>query len=109
MTVTIILQKPDWTQIASFIAEDHQSIAQIAKNNGIEFPTSCGVGMCGICKCKIVQWNNYVQIDKISPPMKPLERNDDGSFKEVFACVGGITSEAIKDKENHEVILEKNM
>lgn len=109
MSVTIKLQKPDGTQIASFIAEDHQSIAQIAKNNGIEFPTSCGVGLCGICKCKILAWNQYIQIDKISPPMKPLERNEDGSFKEVFACVGGVSSEAIKDAEHHDIILEKNM
>lgn len=109
MTVTIKLQKPDGTLIANFAAEDKKSIAQLAKEHWIEFPTACGVGMCGICLCKIVSWQEHIQIDKISPPIKPLERNEDGSFKQVFACVWGIQSDSIKSAETYEVILEKNM
>ncbi|EKD24672.1 MAG: hypothetical protein ACD_80C00174G0022 [uncultured bacterium (gcode 4)] len=109
MTVTIKLQQPDGSIIATFPGEDRQSIAQIAKTHGVEIPVSCGIGVCGVCKCKIVSWNQYVQIDKISLPMMPLERSAEGNFQEVFTCVGWISSEAIKDKEDHEVILEKNM
>lgn len=109
MTVNITLQKPDWTILSTFPAEDRQSIAQIAKNNGIEFPIACWIWSCGVCLCKIISWNQYVQIDKISMPMRPLQRSDDGTFQEVFACVGWISSEAIKDKKTYEVILEKNM
>jgi ferredoxin len=54
MTVTIALQKPDGSLISTFVAEDRQSIAQLAKTNGVEFPVSCGIGSCGVCKCKIV-------------------------------------------------------
>ncbi|MEI6119062.1 MAG: 2Fe-2S iron-sulfur cluster binding domain-containing protein [bacterium] len=43
MTVTIKLQKPDGSSIATFPAEDKQNIAQMAKNNGIDFPVSCGI------------------------------------------------------------------
>ena len=109
MTVTIRLQSPDWTFIANIPWEDRQNIAQLAKNNGVDFPVSCGIWSCGICKCRIVSWNQYVQIDKISMPLRPLERSEDGTFQEVFACVGGISSEAINDTEHHEIILEKNM
>lgn len=109
MTVHIRLQQPDGSIIANFPAEDRQSIAQIAKNNGVEIPISCGIGMCGVCKCKIISWNQYIQIDKISMPMRPLERNEDGEFQEVLACVWGISSEAIKDIHEHDVVLEKNM
>ncbi|MFA7298370.1 MAG: 2Fe-2S iron-sulfur cluster binding domain-containing protein [Candidatus Absconditabacterales bacterium] len=109
MTVTIKLQRPDGSLISSFAGEDNLSIAQIAKQNGIDFPISCSIGTCGICKCKIISGNQYVQIDKITLPMKSLERHEDGSFQEVFACVGGILSDAIKDKKHHEIILEKNM
>ena len=109
MTVTIKIQRPDGSIIANFPAEDRQSIAKIAKNNGIDFPISCGIGSCGICTCKIISWNEYVQIDKISMPIRPLQRDDDGKFQEVFACVWWISSESIKDTESHEVILEKNM
>ncbi|MEI7918678.1 MAG: 2Fe-2S iron-sulfur cluster binding domain-containing protein [bacterium] len=109
MTVTIILQKPDGTLIARFPGEDHKSLAQIAKDAGVNFPTSCGIGMCGICSCKIVSGHEYVQIDKISLPMKSLERDTAGNFTEFFACVGGITTEALKDSVNHTIVLEKNM
>ncbi len=109
MTVTIKFQKPDGTPIASFPGEATMWISQTAKNHGIDFPTSCGVGACWVCRCKILSWHEYIQIDKISPPMRTLERNEDGSFKEFFACIGWVTQEAVKDKANHDVILEKNM
>lgn len=109
MTVLIQLKRPDGTLIASFPWEDNKSIAQIAKSHDIDFPTSCGIGMCGICKCKIIAGQEYIQIDKISPPMRSLERDDTGKFKEFFACIGWITTEAIKDDVVHEIILEKNM
>lgn len=109
MTVTIQLQQPDGTIIATFPGEDKISIAQMAKSNDVEFPTSCGIGLCGICKCKIIAGQQYIQIDKISTPIKPLERHEDGSFKEVFACVGGINKEAINDQEQHQIILEKHI
>lgn len=109
MTVTIKLQKPDGTLIAEFPAEDNISIAQMAKNNGIEFPTSCGIGVCGICKCKIIKGKEHIQIDKISTPMRELARNEEGIFEEVFACVGGIKKDSLQDTETHEIILEKNM
>ncbi|HBB03855.1 TPA: hypothetical protein DCZ39_03065 [Patescibacteria group bacterium] len=54
MTVTIKLQQPDGSIIATFPGEDRQSIAQIAKTHGVEIPVSCGIGVCGVCKCKIV-------------------------------------------------------
>lgn len=109
MTVTIKLQKPDGTLITSFSGEDSISIAQMAKNNGVEFPTSCGIGVCGICKCKIIAGNEHIQIDKISTPMRELARNEEDIFEEVFACVGGIKKDSLQDTETHEIILEKNM
>jgi hypothetical protein len=46
MAVTIYLQQPDGTHIATFPGEDKISIAQMAKTNGIEFPISCSIGIC---------------------------------------------------------------
>ncbi len=109
MTVTLQLQRPDGTLIAQFPAQDKQSIAQIAKDNGIEFPISCWIGSCWVCKCRILSWHQYVQIDKISMPLRSLERDDEWRFTEVFACIGWISSEAIRSPESYVVILEKNM
>lgn len=41
------------------------------------------------------------------PPKVLPKRDADGKRTEVLSCVGGITSDAIKDTEEHEVILEK--
>ena len=109
MAVTILLQKPDGSHIATFVAEDKQSIAQLAKKNGVDFPISCGIGLCWICKCKIISWHEHIQIDKITVPMKPLGRDQNGLFTEVFACVGGINTESINSPEQYKIVLEKNM
>ena len=109
MTVTIVLKHPDGRLISNFVAEDYQSIAQLAQNNGVEFPVSCKMGACWVCKCKIISGAEHIQIDKITSPMKALERDAAGNFKEFFACIGGVSSQAIKDKEHHEIIIEKNM
>jgi ferredoxin len=109
MTVTVTLQQPDGTLIAEFAGEDKISLAQMAKNNSIEFPTSCGIGLCWVCTCKIISGNEHVQIDKISLPKKELARNEDGSFQEFFACVGGIKSESLKDSKEYTIVLEKHL
>ena len=109
MTVTIQLQKPDGTLLSRFAANDRQSIAQMVNENGVNIPTACGIGMCGVCKCRIVSGQKYVQIDKITTPITPLQRDQDGSFQEVFSCVWGIRSEAVKDSEDHLVVLEKQL
>jgi hypothetical protein len=41
------------------------------------------------------------------PPAVLPARDENGKWKEVFTCIWGISSEAINDKEVHEVILEK--
>lgn len=109
MTVTIKLQQPDGTLIAEFLGEDAISIAQMAKNHGVAFPTACGIGMCWICTCKILSGQEHIQIDKISLPIKELQRDSNGSFQEVFACVWGIKKDSIKDSIHYEIILEKNL
>jgi len=109
MTVTITIKQLDWTPIATFPGEDHISIAQMAKQHDVQFPTSCGIWICGICKCKIVAGHEYVQIDKISPPSRILARDEDGTFQEVLACIWGIKKEALTDNAHHDIILEKHI
>jgi ferredoxin len=55
--------------LGNFVAEDNKSFSRMAKENGIEIMTSCGIGSCGICKCKIIDGYNFVQKDKISKPL----------------------------------------
>lgn len=109
MSVMITLQWPNGVATARFVAEDHISLAQMFSQHGIAFPTSCGIGMCGVCTCKIIAGGEHIQIDKITAPSRVLKRNDDESFAEVLACIWGIKTSSIKDSITHEVILEKHL
>jgi ferredoxin len=103
MTVHITLQDTQGKLLWQFDWEDRISLAQMAKKSWVDLPLSCCAGMCGICTCKIVSWEEILQIDKITTPLKSLAEN------EIFACVGGIKSEYLKDTLSHEVVLEKNI
>ena len=72
----------------------------MAKIAGIDLPISCGVGICGFCRSKIIAGKEYIDIGKKSMPMKDLEED------EVFICVGWILSSALTDEEEHEIILQ---
>ena len=109
MTVTVTIQQPDGSIIGSFPGEDNISLAQIAKNHGIAFPTSCGIGSCGVCKCSIIHGKEHIQIDKISPPNRPLARDADGNFVEVLACIGGIKKDSLQDPLPYTIVLEKHI
>ena len=109
MTVHITLQDTQGKLLWQFDGEDRISLAQMAKKAWIDIPLSCCAGMCGVCTCKIVSWQDTLQIDKITTPLKSLTVDDQGKFSEIFSCIGGIKSECIKDAELHEVVLEKNI
>ena len=109
MAVTIILQKPNGDKIGEFPAHKTQSIAQTAKENGVLIPISCKVGICEMCKARIISWHEFIQFDKISMPMKPLPTDEKGNFKSIFTCVAGIKEKYIKDEQEYTVILEKNI
>lgn len=79
------------------------------KKNDIEIITSCGVGACGICKCKIIKWAEYIQEDKISKSLSELEKDEDGNLKNIFTCIGGVKSEYLGDWKDYEIILRKNI
>jgi len=103
MTVRVTFQDSTGTLIGKFDWEDRISLAQMAGKYWIEIPLSCCAGMCGICTCKIVSWQEMLQIDKITTPLKSLAED------EIFACVGGIKSEYLKDDLLHDIVLEKNI
>jgi len=107
MSVTITFVDKDNTPIKSFDAQNHKSLNQMAQQEWIDIPTACCRGACYVCACKIKSGAEYIQIDKIMPPSVLPARDENGQWKEVFTCIGGITSDAINDNEIHEVILEK--
>lgn len=107
MTVNIKIQDIDGNLLKEFEWVDNKSFAQMAKEQEFEIPMACGAGACFVCAAKIVKWHDCVQIDKISPPLMPLEQNKDGQYSEVLTCIWGIKSECFKDWKDHEIVLQK--
>lgn len=109
MTVKIIIQNDKWENLWEFAAQEYKSIAQMAWENNIDIPTSCGIWACYVCSCNIKEWNEYVQIDKIQPPMIDIPRDENWTFTEVLSCVGWVKSDYLKSKEEYEIILQKQI
>lgn len=89
--------------------EDYKSFYQMAKDKWVNIPISCWTGICWVCKCKIKTWQEYVQIDKISSPLRELAQDENWNFTEVLSCIGWIKSDYIKDEKNYEIILQKEI
>jgi len=107
MTVKVTIQDNEWNDLGNFVAEDNKSFSRMAKENGIEIMTSCGIGSCGICKCKIIDGYNFVQKDKISKPLWELRKDQYGMVTTIFTCIAGVKGEYLNDSEHHEIVLRK--
>ena len=107
MNVTI--QDPEWNSIWTFGAEDNKSFSNMAKNNDVEIMTSCGAGACGICKCKIIEGHEYIQVDKISKPLSDLPTDDKWKIDTIFTCIAGVKSEYIDDGNDYDIVLQRNI
>ncbi len=100
MSVQIIIHNNEGQEILRFAGEETKTFFQMAKGAWVDLPVSCGVGICGFCRSKIIAGKEYIDIGKKSMPMKDLEED------EVFICVGWILSSALTDEEDHEIILQ---
>jgi ferredoxin len=109
MWVKVTIQDSGWNNVWNFQAEDNKSFAKMAKENGIEIKTACGAGACGICKCKIIAWYDFVQRDKISQPLGELKKDENGMITTIFTCIAWVKSEYLNDGKDHEIVLKRNI
>lgn len=94
-------------ELGSFEGNNTQSFSQMAAKHGIEIPTSCCAGACFVCCARILQWQDAIQIDKLSLPLVDVENNPDGSPREVLTCIGGIKPDCFRDGKFHHIVLQK--
>ena len=100
MAVQVIIHNSEGKELVRFAGEESKTFYQMAKEAGIELPISCGVGVCGFCRSKIIAGKEYIDIGKKSMPMKELDED------ELFICVGWIKSSALIDPEEQEIIIQ---
>lgn len=109
MWVSVTIQDSQWNNVWTFIAEDKKSFTKMAKEHDILINTACGAGACGMCKCKIIQWYDLVQRDKISQPLGELKKDENGLITTIFTCIAWVRSEYFDDGKDHEIILKRNI
>lgn len=100
MSVQVIIHNNEGKELVRFAGEESKTFYQMAKEAWLELPISCGVGICGFCRSKIISGKAYIDIGKKSMPMKELDAD------ELFICVGWIMSPALTDSEEHEIIIQ---
>lgn len=109
MSIKITIQDNEWKNLGHFVAEDNKSFANMAKENNVEIVTSCGVWACGICKCKIIEWYDFIQVDKISKPLSDLPTDAEWKINTIFTCIAGVKSEYIDDGNDYDIVLQRNI
>lgn len=86
---------------ASFTPKMWQSFVEAADDIGITMPTSCCAGACFTCACRIVEWQEDVDIGLLSVPLVDID--DD----QVLSCIGGLKDEVFTDGKFHRIVLQK--
>ena len=107
MAIKVIIKDPKWSEIWQFVAENGKNIVELAAMHGIDIPVSCGAWVCGVCLCKVEEWNDTVKWDAFNSPLMPLKNNEDGNLEEVLACIAGFNPEKFDDWQDHTVILQR--
>lgn len=109
MTVKVVVENNMWEVLGQFEWQEYKWLSQMAIENGIDVPTSCGIWACYVCSCKIKKWADIVQIDKVQMPMVDVWRDENWNLTEVLTCVWWIKSDYLKSKEEYEIILQKQI
>ncbi|MDR2190277.1 MAG: 2Fe-2S iron-sulfur cluster binding domain-containing protein [Candidatus Peribacteria bacterium] len=107
MSITVSIKDPSGKELGSFVAQDEKSFQELAAMHGISIPLACGGGVCGVCLCQVQNGGEAIQPDKITTPLIPLPRDEQGNPKEILACVAGVKSEMFADGEEHTITLQK--
>lgn len=109
MWVLVTIQDAEWNDVWTFKAEDKKSFTQMAKEHNISIATSCNAGACGMCKCKIIDWYDLVQTDKIMKPMWELKYDNDGRITTIFTCVAWVKNKYLDGDQDYKIILRRNI
>lgn len=86
---------------ASFTPHIGQSFVEAADDSNVIMPTSCCAGACFTCACRIIEWQDDIDIGLLSVPLVDID--DD----QVLTCIGGLKDEVFSDGKFHRIVLQK--
>ena len=85
----------------SFTPKMGQSFVEAAEDIDVMMPTSCCAGACFTCACRIVEWQEDVDIGLLSVPLVDIDED------QVLACIGWLKDEVFTDGKFHRIVLQK--
>jgi ferredoxin len=107
--VFITILDPKGKKVGIFKAEDNKSFTKMAKEHEIMIISSCGVWACWMCKCKIISWYKFIQVDKMWKPRWELLKDSNWNVSIIFTCLAGVKSKYLSDGKFYEIILQRNI
>jgi ferredoxin len=84
-----------------FIPKAWQSFAEAADEAWLMLSTSCCSGACFVCACRVIAWQEDVDIGLVSVPLVDID--DD----QVLTCVGWLKDTIFSDGKFHKIVLQK--
>ena len=100
-TIIVDVVNADGEIETSFTPKMGQSFVEAADDIGVVMPTSCCAGACFTCACRILEWQDDIDIGLLSVPLVDID--DD----QVLACIGGLKDEVFTDGKFHRIVLQK--
>lgn len=99
--IKITLQDTNWKDLWSFEAKKWKLITEMAKENNIEIPFSCGSGACGLCLCEVIEGMEFINSEYLNHPMMELEDN------QILTCISAIKDKCFDDGKDHKIVLKR--
>lgn len=99
--IKIIVQNNEWVEIGSFEAQKGKLITELAQENNVEIPFSCGSGACWLCLCEVIEWIDLINDSFLSHPLMELEED------QILTCISAVKDEAFDEDGDKEIILKR--
>ena len=87
----IIVNNPEWQQVAALKANEKQTLLQQIQDAGYPLHNACQMGICAACMCHIATGHEAIIKDAKTPPGFPLA--DD----EVMTCIAKVDASSSGD------------
>jgi len=99
--IKITVQWTDGVDLWTFDAEKGKVITQMAQENNVEIPFSCGAGACWLCLCEVLEWIELINPAFLNHALMTLEEN------QILTCISAVKDEAFDNDDDKSIILKR--
>ena len=101
--VELVIIDEEGVNLGTFVANDKDSILEIARANNVEIPSSCEAGACFVCACQVTEGMQDLEQDKLGIALVDVEPD------QFLTCIWGLKAWIFTDGGYHKIVLKKLM